>query len=162
LKLTGQARSSVSFFVLHSSFFPGKEWFWRGCKPNFVCALRRRESFVSAINTRNPSAFAALERAAPGIPYLILHPMGFSVPCRLRFTRCALTAPFHHHLPLSLRTAAGCLFSVALSVEKPHGLPPACIPVVQTWVTRHRALRSSDFPPPACAGSDSPPFQNQC
>ncbi len=28
-------------------------------------------------------------------------------------------------------------------------------------VTRHRALWSSDFPPPACAGSDSPPFQNR-
>ena len=73
------------------------KWFWKGCKPNFVCALRRRESFVSATNTRNPSAFAALERAAPKIPYLVLHPTGFSVPCCLRFTRCALTAPFHHH-----------------------------------------------------------------
>jgi hypothetical protein len=28
---------------------------------------------------------------------LVLHPTGFSVPCCLRFTRCALTAPFHHH-----------------------------------------------------------------
>ena len=30
---------------------------------------------------------------------MVLHPTGFSVPCRLRFTRCALTAPFHHHPP---------------------------------------------------------------
>jgi len=30
-----------------------------------------------------------------GIPYLALHPMGFSVPRRLRFARCALAAPFH-------------------------------------------------------------------
>ena len=28
-------------------------------------------------------------------------------------------------------------------------------------VTRHRTLRCSDFPPPARAGSDSPPFQNR-
>src|SRR5437763_17030665 len=27
--------------------------------------------------------------------------MGFSVPRRLRFARCALTAPFHHHRRLS-------------------------------------------------------------
>ena len=78
-----------------------KNWFWKGCKPNFVCALRRRESFIYAADTRNPSAFAALERAAPWIPYLALHPTGFSVPRRLRFARCALTAPFHHHRRLA-------------------------------------------------------------
>ena len=32
---------------------------------------------------------------------------------------------------------------------------------IRTWVTRHRALWCSDFPLPARAGSDSPPFQNQ-
>jgi len=79
----------------------GRNWFWKGCKPNFVCALRRRESFIYAADTRNPSAFAALERAAPWIPYLALHPTGFSVPRRLRFARCALTAPFHHHRRLA-------------------------------------------------------------
>ena len=62
--------------------------------------------------------------------------------------------------PAGACAQAGCLFSVALSVEKPRGFPPACIPVVQTWVTWRRALWSSDFPPPACARSDSPPFQN--
>ena len=36
-----------------------------------------------------------LERAAPLVPYLALHPMGFAVPPRLRLGRCALTAPFH-------------------------------------------------------------------
>jgi len=45
-------------------------------------------------------------------------------------------------------------------------LPPACIPKPaflrrRLRVTRHRALRCSDFPPPARAGSDPPPFQNQ-
>src|SRR5665213_1404212 len=28
-------------------------WFWKGCKPNSVFALRRRESFVLATDTRN-------------------------------------------------------------------------------------------------------------
>ena len=31
----------------------------------------------------------------------------------------------------------------------------------KSWVTRHRALWCSDFPPPAHAEGDSPPFQNQ-
>ena len=79
----------------------GKDWFWKSCKPNFVCALRRRESFIYAADTRNPSAFAELGRAVPWIPYLALHPMGFSVPRCLRFARCALTAPFHHHRRLA-------------------------------------------------------------
>ena len=39
--------------------------------------------------------------------------------------------------------------------------PPACIPPAQAWVTRHRALWSSDFPPRAEAQSDSPPFQDR-
>ncbi len=36
-----------------------KKWFWKGCKPNSVCPefLRRRESFVWAADTRNPSRF---------------------------------------------------------------------------------------------------------
>ena len=65
--------------------------------------------------------------------YLALHPMGFSVPRRSRFERCALTAPFHPYphrslsrFPLSATSAAGGLFSVALSVEEPRG-PVACV-----------------------------------
>jgi hypothetical protein len=34
-----------------------ENWFWKGCKPNSVCALRRRESFVLATDTRSPSRF---------------------------------------------------------------------------------------------------------
>jgi hypothetical protein len=63
-------------------------------------------------------------------------------------------------LPAFLRTPA-VSFSVALSVGKPFNFPPACIPIEWTWVTRHRALWCSDFPLPARAESDSPPFQNQ-
>jgi hypothetical protein len=54
-----------------------------------------------------------------GVPYLALHPMGFSVPRCLRFARCALTAPFHPYL--SRFRGTGGLFSVALSVNAPLG-----------------------------------------
>jgi len=51
---------------------------------------------------------------------------------RYRENRWALTSPFHPYL----RSLGGGLLSVALSL----GLPPP-------GVTRHPALRSSDFPP---------------
>jgi hypothetical protein len=55
------------------------------------------------------SAFAKLGAGRSGVSYLALHPMGFSVPRRLRFARCALTAPFHPYLRL-LRNAGGLIF----------------------------------------------------
>ena len=100
------------------------------------------------------------------VPYLALHPMGFSVPPRLRLERWALTPPFHPYLNLVAEAEA--VYSLW---HYPSGRltapPPACIPP-QTFlrrprpVTRHRALWCSDFPPPPnCFGeSDSPPFQN--
>src|SRR5262245_43470933 len=83
--------------------------------------------------------------------------MGFSVPRRLLAERWALTPPFHPYR--CTHSPSGGLFSVALSVKRP--FRTFCPRVSRFRVTRHRALRSSDFPPPACAGSDSPPFQNQ-
>jgi hypothetical protein len=43
------------------------------------------------------------------IPYLALHPMGFSVPRRLRFARWSLTPPFHPCRRL-LRNIGGLIF----------------------------------------------------
>src|ERR1017187_5153964 len=40
-------------------------------------------------------AFTPRGAGRSSVSYLALHPMGFSVPRRLRFARCALTAPFH-------------------------------------------------------------------
>ena len=54
------------------------------------------------------------------VPYLALHPMGFSVPPRLRLERWALTPPFHPYRRFS-RTTGG-IFSVALSVGTPRGV----------------------------------------
>ncbi len=67
--------------------------------------------------------------------YAALLPMGFAVPSTLPPTRWALTPPFHPYLALTLPGRGG-FFSVALSWAFP---PPG--------VTRHRTLRSSDFPP---------------
>ena len=64
-------------------------------------------------------------------PYLVLLRVGFTLPCLLPDTRCALTAPFH---PYQLK--AGGIFSVALSVGS--RLP---------GVTWHSVLWSPDFPP---------------
>jgi hypothetical protein len=69
------------------------------------------------------------------------------LPFRISDQRPGITKPavcFLWHCP------SGCLTAPL----------PACIPDL-IGVTRHRALWCSDFPPPAHAGSDSPPFQNQ-
>jgi len=97
-----------------------------------------------------------------GIPYLALHPMGFSVPRRLRFARCALTAPFHpYHIPCEMwrfNFLWHCPSETFISARVYHCL--ATVLDRRYKVTRHRALWCSDFPPPARAEGDSPPFQN--
>ena len=139
---------------------PGKRWFWKGCKPISVCPDRSGERIICLSSQYpEPAPLARkLERAAPKVPYLALHPMGFSVPRRLRFARCALTAPFHPYPERVAATGAVCFLW-----HCPSGCLAASAPVCisdRIGVTRHRALWSSDFPPPARAGSDSPPFQN--
>src|SRR5438094_3519886 len=63
--------------------------------------FRGRESFVSAASTRDPFRVAKLAAGHCVVPYLALHPMGFSVPPRLRLERWALTPPFHPYPALS-------------------------------------------------------------
>ena len=181
-----------------------REWdrFWKGCKPNSVCpalleiaepaesssfprlktsdvrqlkAGLGRESFVSAADTRNPSHFRETGAGRSRIPYLALHPMGFSVPRRLRSARCALTTPFHpcqlqrccnlggfilcgtvrrdgsrHRRPrvsqpfLKRLNQEDQVDFISSPVSWPHNLKKG-------WVTRHRALWCSDFPPPSCS-----------
>ena len=71
-----------------------------------------------------------------GRPYLVLLPVGFTVPLLSPGARCALTAPFH---PCRLgRGPAGGLFSVALSL----GSPPAA-------VGRHRVSAEPGLSSPA-------------
>ena len=90
------------------------------------------------------------------VSYLALHPMGFSVPPCLRSARWSLTPPFHPCL-----TSARRFHFLWHCPSKRFCVLPACILSSKRPVTRHRALRCSDFPPPAHAESDSPLFQNQ-
>ncbi len=152
---------------------------WKGCKPNSVCPAhsetyayrpgrqfqneRRRESFISAASTRNrsrpfwnsPSTPASFRKSGRGagrsaVPYLALHPMGFSVPPRLRLERWALTPPFHlDHCPCEHEQ--GSLFSVALSVGTPHGVASRVHP--QQRFDGHRGYAASR---PSVFGLSSP------
>ncbi len=51
-----------------------------------------------------PSEAEAPERR----PYLVLLPVGFTMPLPLPGARCALIAPFHPYLPLPKRWRAVC------------------------------------------------------
>ena len=55
------------------------------------------------------TCFAFTKRGAgrSSVSYLALHPMGFAMPRCLRFARCALAAPFHHH-PACARLSVFC------------------------------------------------------
>src|SRR5882672_10852347 len=91
--------------------------------PNASCDRpeRRREG--------SPGIFGSLRDACRS--YLVLLPVGFSLPPPLPAARCALTAPFHPCRPCDPRRGRhglGGMFSVALSLGSP---PPG--------VTRHRA-----------------------
>ena len=136
---------------------PSVRRFQKGCKPNFVFPenIRGRESFVSAASTRDPNQLWPWSGQLR-VPYLALHPMGFSVPPRLRLERWALTPPFHPYPACNFKIEISGL-AVCFLWHCPSGClttsPPACIPQSaflrrQLQVTRHRALWCSDFPPP--------------
>src|SRR5437867_3921487 len=73
--------------------------------------------------------------------YLVLLPVGFSLPPPLPAARCALTAPFHPCRPPGVPERAGGVLSVALSLGSP---PPG--------VTRHRASVEPGLSSPAYRG----------
>ncbi len=120
-----------------------------------------RAERIICLSSQYPKPVPVKGRGAGSSPvsYLALHPMGFSVPPRLLLERWAFTPPFHpYRRP---KPAAVCFLwhcpSKGFSAFRPRVSPP------RGEVTRHRALWSSDFPPPIRkrTGSDSPPFQNQ-
>ena len=75
-----------------------------------LSALLRAERII-CLSDRYPKPVRFRGRGAgsSSVSNLALHPMGFSVPCRLRFTRCAFTAPFHPYQN-SLRNLGGLIF----------------------------------------------------
>ena len=124
----------------------------------FLSAFLRTERII-CLSSQYPKPVPRTERGAgsSSVSYLALHPMGFSVPPRLLLERWAFTPPFH---PYRRPKPAAVYFlwhcpSKGFSAFRPRVSRP------RGKVTRHRALWSSDFPPPAFAGSDSPPFQNR-
>ncbi len=104
-----------------------------GAMPGAVMAIPLGRSSPSASCDRperrregSPGIFGSLRDACRS--YLVLLPVGFSLPPPLPAARCALTAPFHPCLPPGVPRRAGGVLSVALSLGSP---PPG--------VTRHRA-----------------------
>ncbi len=134
--------------------------FRKGCKPNSVFPRCRGERAISlSDHTRDPSRNCGTRAGRSGVPYLILLPTGFSVPPRSHVARWALTPPFHpyhHGLAATVRRYVLCGTFRRRDLAIP---PPERIPGL-TGVARRRALRSSDFPPPAFTRSDPPPFRN--
>ena len=88
-------------------------------------------------------------RAAPLAPYLVLHPVGFSMPSPSPATRCALTAPFH---PCLIPDRSGPSAVSSLWHFPAPGNPNRSLTVaapIDGWVavSHHRTLWCSDFPP---------------
>jgi len=71
-------------------------WSWRAVS-RILSSPCDGENHLSSQPYPESARFRGSGAGRSRIPYLALHPMGFSVPRRLRFARCALTAPFHHH-----------------------------------------------------------------
>ena len=114
--------------IFQRSMFVGPRGPRKSCKPNFVCALAGGENHLSEQPVPGThSAFAETGAGNSEVPYLALHPTGFSVPPRLRVERWALTPPFHlDHT--ATEVTAGSLFSVALSVGTPRGVASRVYP----------------------------------
>jgi len=78
-------------------------------------------------------------------PYLVLLPVGFTLPPPLPGARCALTAPFHPYPPSPRRAPVR---AVCFLWHFPWGRPRRALPgTVFPW--------SPDFPPPIPAGAGS-------
>ena len=76
--------------------------------------LRAERTICLCSQYPEPVRFRGTAAGRREVPYLALHPMGFSVPRRLRFARWSLTPSFHPY-QRRLRNAGG-IFSVVLSV----------------------------------------------
>ena len=116
---------------------------------------RGRRPFIWDARYRAPRATDpgdGAETRSPGVnpacrPYLVLLPVGFTVPLPLPEARCALTAPFHPCR--SFRDAARP--AVCFLWHCPWGRPRRALPgTVSPW--------SPDFPPPpGCPGESGRP-----
>jgi len=121
---------------------------------------KRRESFVLAADTRDPFHFRGTWSGPLRGPLFGLAPDGvFRAPPITR--RAVVSYTTFSPLPVPLAQRGRFVFCGTVRRDASRRRRPRVSQLVRAWVTRHRALWCSDFPPPACAGSDSPPFQNQ-
>src|SRR5438309_2264397 len=104
------------------------------------------------------------------VPYLALHPMGFSVPPRLRLERWALTPPFHPYPACNFKLksqARRFLFCGTVRRDASRHRLPRVSRSPPSFVSSHRLRGIAPFgvrtflPPEINRGSDSPPFQNR-
>ncbi len=72
-------------------------------------------------------------------PYLTLLPVGFSMPCRLRFTRWALTPPFHPYSVMKISYTERSVFCGTVLYAALSRAIPRCS-------SGNRAPWSPDFP----------------
>ena len=116
-------------------------------------ASRRRESFVSAANTRNLPRKRGLERAAPGFPIWPCTRWGF--PCLRDHSRSGGLLPHLFTLTRASCEVTGGIFSVALSVERPFGISPACIPRSRRRLRGIAPCGVRTFLPRAASGTEA-------
>ncbi len=125
-----------------------KQWFRKGCKPIFVCAPCGAERIICLSSQYpGPVPLARDRGGPPRDPLLGLAPDGvFRAPPIAR--RAVGSYPAFSPLPQA-EARGGLLFCG--TVRQPRLSPrlPECIPRLAARVTRHRALWSSDFPPPS-------------
>lgn len=125
------------------------------CKPSSVPERGRpAPAVIIPLRRSLPSAFSSLPRGSSGplshAPFgahrLSTWPCSrWGLPCHSRYRERGGLLPHPFTLTGGLLRASGGLLSVALSSRSP-----------SPGVTRHLALRSSDFPPAHCCASDHP------
>ncbi len=145
--------------------FPGKQtrkWIWKGCKPNSVCPDPEGSGEkIICLSSQYPEPVPlsrTLERAAPRSPIWPCTRWGFPcppahagsgglLPRLFTLTQLFLNPPGRLRAAQDSERAGRFIFCGTVRWLGLSAGPPACIPG-KTRVTRHRALRCSDFPPP--------------
>ena len=147
-----------------------QNWFWRGCKPSSVCPACAGERII-CLSSRYPGPVPLsrnLERAAPRSSIWPCTRWGFPCPA----DHSPGGGLLHHLFTLTQSEISNLKFEISngrfvfcgtVRRNASRRRRPRVSQLTRAWVTRHRALGSSDFPPPSRTrdGSDSPPLQNQ-
>ena len=100
--------------------------------------------------TRGPATAGPAGAGRSVVSYLALLRTGFAMPRRLLFERWALTPPFHpyrRHTDQRRFIFCGTVRRAALKRPARVYRQQSARTRGRCWVTRHRALWSSDFPP---------------